>query len=511
MRNTCLALASLCAAASWISIAQAQQPVTWEEGELHTVSLILSEPMMKVDGGYHELIDGLYLKPKMTEDKIVTAPLRDIFDELAGSMRVDGDKVTYALNDKSVSMTVGSLDAMVGDKAVKAPVAPELEDGVIYVPFRFVFEALGGKYSWTGSREMAEVTLLRPKGAMFKARKGKITMKTILKQEADWYGSKEAKAVATGIMANQNADGGWFKLSSSNDLSEPFDRETFPTYRQKSTIDNNTTSYQLIALARIYKATGDAALKDSILKGLTYLLDGQYENGGWPQFFPVTVGYHRHVTFNDNAISNVLGVLEDVADRSGDFAFVDDALAKRAEAAVAKGLRLILDRQVVVDGKKTGWCAQYSFESLACERGRSYELASISGGESVNIIAFLMSIADPDKEVIDAVNSAVAFLKSEEIKDRKLVHVKDVSLEFGQDRLLVENPGKSVWPRFINLETLKPLFSNRQGERFDDYMDVSYERREKYSWYVTGPGKLFSKPYPQWQEKYSPDFNALSD
>lgn len=502
-------LASLCASACMTGLAYADAPATWETGNLHTVSLIMSEPMMKVDGGYHELIDGLYLKPKMSEDKIVTAPLRDIMDELNGTMVFDGQTVTYQLDNKTVTMSLGSKDATINGEKVEAPVAPEMDGDALYVPFRFVMQGLGGKYSWNSKREMAEVILLRPKDAMFKPVSGKINRKTILKQEPEWFASDEAMKVAKGIVANQNDDGGWFKLGGSDDLASVVDREKFATYRQKSSIDNNATTYQIEALSRVYKHNKDDQIKQSMLKGITYLLDGQYDNGGWPQFFPVTVGYHKHVTFNDNAISNVLDLLRDVANKTDDFAFVPDDLVKRAQAAVEKGIALILKNQVVVNGEKTGWCAQYESQSLECIRGRSYELASISGDESVKVVKFLMSIKNPSQDVIDAVNSAVAFLDNERIEGKKMVRVPDVSLEFGRNRIVIDDPDSTVWPRFINLETLAPLFSNRQGDRLDKFEDVSYERREKYSWLVTSPGKLMEKDYPKWQAKYSPDLNIL--
>lgn len=172
-------------------------------------------------------------------------------------------------------------------------------------------------------------------------------------------------------------------------------------------------------------------------------------------------------------------------------------------------MRLILDSQVVVNGQKTAWCAQYNEETLECARGRSYELASISGDESVNVVRFLMNYDEPSQEIIDAVNSSVAFLKSHTIMDKKLVRIKDPTLEFGRKRILADVEGKTVWPRFINLETLRPLFSNRQGDKLDSYDQVSYERSEKYSWVVTSPGKMFKNDYPKWQAKHSPDFNAL--
>ncbi|WP_432467423.1 pectate lyase [Agarivorans sp. Z349TD_8] len=504
-------LALMLAAACTASSAYAEQAVTWENSDLHTVSLIMSEPMMKVDGSYHELLDAYYLKPLMTKEKVVIAPLDDIFDELNGEMSFDGKTVEYRLNKKVVSMVLDSADAVVNGKTVKAPAAPQIIEGALYVPFRFVFEGLGAKYTWNSSRHIAEVTLLRPSGTIFKAHKGKISAKTILKQKPEWFASKEAKNVAEAMLANQNVDGGWFKIGSSNDLSVAYDRDTFPTYRQKSTIDNDATNLQIEVLAKINQQHSDQRLQESIIRGVEYLINGQYDNGGWPQFFPQTRGYHRHVTFNDNAISNTLNILEEVANKTKDFAFVSDDLATRAKASMNKGIRFILDNQVVVNGVKTGWCAQYNVDTLACERGRSYELASISGDESVKVIKFLMSIDKPSSEVVDAINSSVAFLKSQSIKDKKLVKTKDDTLEFGRNRIVIDKQGSTVWPRFINTETLQPLFSNRQGDHLDAYEKVSYERRVKYSWLVTSPGKLIKNNYPKWQAKYSPKVNVLAE
>ena len=75
--------------------------------ETHNVSMMLSEPMMRVDGAYHELIDSLYVKPVM-KDKQLLAPLTDIIDELNGVMKVADKTVTFELAGRSVTMTVGS-------------------------------------------------------------------------------------------------------------------------------------------------------------------------------------------------------------------------------------------------------------------------------------------------------------------------------------------------------------------------------------------------------------------
>jgi len=478
--------------------------------ETHNVSVTLSEPMMRIDGAYHELIDSLYLKPVM-KDKQLLAPLTDIIDELNGVTKVADKTVIFELAGRSVTMTVGSPTATVDGKEAKAPIAPEIIEEQIYVPVRFVLEGLGGVWSWDAARERASIDVGVPPGSILNIPNGPINLGTALTQKEDWYGSDDAKKAADGVLANQNPDGGWFKLSGGNNFAFVVDRDKFPTYRQKSTIDNDTTMVQIRFLGRVFKATNDKKYGDAVVKGVEYILKTQYDNGGWPQFAPITTGYHQRVTFNDDAVANVAEVLIDVGNKAAEFGTVSDDLSKRAKAAVDKSLALVLKTQVVENGKKTAWCAQYNEKTLTCDKGRSYELASISGSESVNLIRFLMGVEKPSKEIVDAVNSAVAFLDSLKITGKKIVEKKDATLEFGFNRVLVDDPaGAPLWPRFIELGTHKALFSNRGGDKLYTYEDVSYERRNKYSWLVGTPQSLLEKDYPAWQKKHSPDVNALA-
>ena len=82
-------------------------------------------------------------------------------------------------------------------------------------------------------------------------------------------------------------------------------------------------------------APGDAYRK-AFDKGVVYLLNAQYPNGGFPQVYPLQGGYHDAITFNDNAFAQVADLLATVAARQGDFAFVAPELAGRAQAAHAQ-------------------------------------------------------------------------------------------------------------------------------------------------------------------------------
>jgi PelA/Pel-15E family pectate lyase len=176
-------------------------------------------------------------------------------------------------------------------------------------------------------------------------------------------------------------------------------------------IDNGATREQLIYLAKVFNATRQPRFKEAFLKGLDYLFAAQYANGGWSQFFPLRKGYYSHITFNDGAMAGVLKLLHEIARKHSPYTFVDEARRLRAEQAVAKGIECILKTQVVVNGKRTVWCAQHDEVTLQPAPARAYEKISLSGSESVGVVRFLMSIEKPDARVVESIQSAAAWFE----------------------------------------------------------------------------------------------------
>ena len=130
-------------------------------------------------------------------------------------------------------------------------------------------------------------------------------------------------------------------------------------------------------------------------------------------------GYYSHITFNDNAIVNILTLLQEIADpKNYNFAFVGAEYRDRAAEAVAKGTDCILACQIEVDGKLTAWCAQHYADTLEPAPARAYEHPSLSGQESVGIVRFLMSLDQPSPEIIAAIQAAVARLNEAKVTDR---------------------------------------------------------------------------------------------
>ncbi len=309
----------------------------------------------------------------------------------------------------------------------------------------------------------------------------------------DWYASAEALRIADNVLLFQRNSGGWPK---NIDMGKPLNASDLATLeRQKkdldSTIDNGATYTQLSFLARVYTAQKQERHRESFQKGLDYLFKAQYANGGWPQFYPDLDGYYKHITFNDDAMINVMKLLRDVAAAKPAYAFVDEARRASAAQAVEKGIECILKTQVVLNGKRTVWCAQYDEVTLAPAAARKFEVVSLSGGESVDIVRFLMGIKNPSPAVVEAIESAITWFEKSQLKGIKWVN-----------STVVKDPEAGpIWARFYELNTNRPIFVGRDGVVKYDVTQIDDERRTGYAWYVDGAARLLSKDYPEWRTK----------
>lgn len=481
-----------------------------------TITIITSEPNFAVDGAYHELEEGLLTKA-IVENETVLAPLRDIFDAIGGTYKFDEAQqmVTMTIDDDTLVMYVGKTNALINGKKIKSETVPKIINSSVFLPVKFVFESFGCpvKYESNRSRIVIQVIMKANAENIGPSKGGSVTFGTLLSQPDDWYGSSESKKVADVVIGFQNTDGGWAKLESDVDMTKPIVGPGDLNVRPRSTIDNDSTFTEMKFLAKMYNVTQNKKYKESFDKALDYVLNGQYDNGGWPQFLTNPIGYQKNITFNDNAMVNIMKILQDIAvNKDNLYSFVDNKMLERCKTAFKKGLNLILKSQIVVNGKKTAWCAQIDKDTLQPATGRSYELPSISGKESVEIVRLLMSIDNPSQAIIDAVQSAVKWFDEVKISGIKVVTKQDPTMEFGGDRVVMNDPNApSLWARFYEIGTNRPIFVSRDGVKKYNLADISYERRMKYSWYTTAPKTLLAVDYPKWQSKWAPNKNVLGN
>lgn len=328
------------------------------------------------------------------------------------------------------------------------------------------------------------------------------------KNEPGWYAGDEARRIADNIVSFQTPAGGWGK---NQDRTGPVRApgqmyvivENLPALAKGDikggerefafvgTIDNGATTSEMRFLARVQQAHAGGAgqgYRGAFQRGLAYLLAAQYPNGGWPQIYPLQGGYHDAVTYNDDAVADVVTLLLDIAGKRGDFAFVPDADAAAARAAANRAIALILQTQVVIGGKRTGWGQQHDALTLAPVGARNFEPASLSSNESASLIALLMRLPERNPRITAAIDDGVAWLRSASLRD--VEWTRDPS---GEGRRLIAKPGAGpLWARFYDMKTMRPIFGDRDRSIHDDANEISLERRNGYSWFGTGPAKVLA-------------------
>jgi pectate lyase len=316
---------------------------------------------------------------------------------------------------------------------------------------------------------------------------------------AAWYKTAEAANIAANVLSHQSALGGWPK--NTDTASKQF---TGDPQNLKPTFDNGATTDELRFLARMTTATDDAKYKAAFDKGCGYVLSAQYPNGGWPQSYPPGMKYHRHITYNDNAMVRLMEFLRETW-TAPDYGFLDEARKKATRTAFERGIQCILKCQVKVNGKLTAWCAQHDELDLRPQPARAYELASLSGSESVGLVRLLMSLEEPSPEVVQAVDAAVAWFELAKCKGVRVVDVKNSQLPKGRDRVVRDDSSAPpLWARFYEIETNRPLFCDRDGVKKYALAEIGPERRNGYSWYGDWPKKLLHEEYPAWKKEKNP-------
>ncbi|WP_461637923.1 pectate lyase [Labilibaculum euxinus] len=323
------------------------------------------------------------------------------------------------------------------------------------------------------------------------------------KMPAEWYGTEDAKLVAENVMLSQKEIGGWEKNKPYHHAFSESEKAHYIQTKSEigATFDNGATISELRFLAKVYSHFHDERYKQAFEKGLDYIFISQYENGGWPQFYPYKGDYADHITYNDDAMVNTMKFLFQILDDSKEFSSlqINKNRKDKAQKAFDKGIQCILKTQIVVNGQPTVWCAQHDEKTFAPANARAYELASFSGGESVNIALLLMKIDKPSKEIIVAVNGAVKWFEANKIEGVKLTQETDKNGK--KNRIIVKDKNASpLWARFYDLETGKPYFCSRDGIKRNSLAEISYERRNGYGWYTNTPEKLLKK-YPGWRKK----------
>lgn len=315
-----------------------------------------------------------------------------------------------------------------------------------------------------------------------------------LKQPDAWFSSDEGKRVATNILSYQSPLGSWPKNLDTTE--KPY---TGDPAKLQGTFDNSATTDELRFLARAFRVTHGPEEEAAFTRGLAHILQAQYPTGGWPQSYPPDRTYHRYITFNDDAMVRLMRFLHEVA-TADEYAFVPAERRHAAQSAFDRGITCILKCQVRVNGKRTVWCAQHDEKDYSPRPGRTYELTSLSGSESVGITRLLMSLEHPSPEVVEAVEGAVAWFRAVKLPGIRVAQRPDANSPKGFNREVVLDPAAPpMWARFYEIGANRPIFADRDGVAKRSLAEIGYERRNGYAWLGYWPAALLEQEYPKWK------------
>jgi PelA/Pel-15E family pectate lyase len=339
-----------------------------------------------------------------------------------------------------------------------------------------------------------------------------------LNHPVSWYGSNEAVWIANIIVSFQTPAGGWSKnLDLTQHQRAPgeefahdnnsrylgiadFDVARDAHWNYVGTFDNDATLTEMRFLAKVIASGGTnqtTSYRKSFLRGLDYIFAAQYPNGGWPQVWPLQGGYHDTITYNDDAMLNVLTLLRDVSGTNSDFAFVSKKYRARATTSLQRGIACVLASQIVENGRHTVWCQQHDALTLQPTSARNYEMPSQVAAESADLMMFLMEQPDPSPEIVAAVNAAAAWFDKTKIYD--------VAFKADNDngRRLVPAPDNGpIWARYYEIGTDRPIFGDRDKSIHDNVNEISKERRNGYSWYNSTPKRTLER-YADWKKLHT--------
>ena len=295
------------------------------------------------------------------------------------------------------------------------------------------------------------------------------------KMGASWYGSEEAQQIADKLLSAQKNSGGWMKNIEFHKESDTGGKT------EHSCLDNGATTQEMRFLAKVYQKTKVEKYKESFTRALNMIFTAEKGCGGWSQYWPLSGNgsYQDYITFNDDLMTNVMRLLNEIATNKGDFAdMTDESTRNHCEQSFQHAIDVIIKCQVDDNGTPAAWCAQHDTITFLPTEGRPHELPSISAYESANLLSYLMTIDKPSEQLQQTIHSAVAWLDGHKTDGKAIEDFTNANGE--KDRRIIDKTGSAVWGRFIQL-------GGATGEKtYNAFFTKLKDRNKKRSYYQNG-------------------------
>ncbi|KAA9132840.1 pectate lyase [Marinihelvus fidelis] len=341
---------------------------------------------------------------------------------------------------------------------------------------RFIREnlAVNGGYVWAyaadGSRQWGEMEAypqmvwIQPPGT---ATVGHVLLDAY-HATGDEYFYESAAEVAAGLIGAQHPAGGWNYLhdfAGEESIQRWYDTigkngwrlEEFHHYYGNATFDDAGTSEASQFLLRMYLEKREAVYEAPLQKAIDFVLDSQYDNGGWPQRFPFVEDapdlhglpdYTRHITFNDDVADENIKFLLMVYQSLGD---------ERALESIKSAMEIF--PATLQPAPQAGWGLQHTVDTLDPIGARSYEPTALVTSSTAGNAAQMMDFFEwtGERRFLEPLPEVFDWLESVRLAPEQVVMT-------GRE-----------YPTFIEIGTNKAIFNHRRGsnvingEYYHDY------------------------------------------
>jgi hypothetical protein len=215
------------------------------------------------------------------------------------------------------------------------------------------------------------------------------------------------------------------------------------------TFDDNITQGALSFLMSMDAIIDEPWLTEAIELGLEFMMKSQFENGAWPQWYPLRGGYHDYYTFNDNTINDCIKVMLKAHRIYGKNEYL--------QTARHGGNFIILSQ---LPQPQSGWAQQYSHD-LKPAWARSFEPPGVCSAATIRNIQTLVDLYlyTKDDRYLEPIPLAFEWLDNSKIGDNQ-------------------------WARLYEEGTNRPVYGDREdGNRLHYvYENISERERTSYGW-----------------------------
>jgi PelA/Pel-15E family pectate lyase len=279
----------------------------------------------------------------------------------------------------------------------------------------------------------------------------------------DAYYLDAAVQTARALITAQHPSGGWnyvYDFAGEASLREwyatygrnAWRMEEFQVERASATFDDACTASATQFLLRLALERSTPEVSAALGRALRFVLDGQYDNGGWPQRYPPDADYTRLVTFNDDVLGENLKTLL-------------MAYAALGEARALGPLRAGMDCVVAMQqpAPQAGWGLQHELDGTPAG-GRTYEPAALVTHTTAANVELSIAFYDltGDEKYLRRLPEALDWLDAVQLPPES-------ARELG-----------GTHPTFIERGSGDPLYVHRSGSNVVNgryYVDKTFEPR----------------------------------